>query len=337
MTDLYENNDRVEVAITVELDGSRLDKALAVSIPDLSRARIQDVIAAGGVTCNGKVISKTKHAVTEGEVYILEMPDLLEADPEPQDIPINIIHEDNDLLVINKPVGMVVHPAAGNRDGTLVNALLYHCGDTLSGIGGVKRPGIVHRLDKDTSGLMVVAKHDQAHNKLGAQLKDHSLSRVYHAFVWGVPSPRQGTIETQIARDPRDRMRQAVVMGGGKHAVTAYKVHEQFGTLASTVECRLQTGRTHQIRVHMQHIKHYMVGDKTYGHPHLGKHLRGRIGLKPELADVYRAFARQALHAVELGFVHPGTGETVSFTAPYPSDMAELRGAFKQLNIAPSR
>lgn len=325
------------VEITEEVQGKRLDKALAVLLPEFSRVRLQSIIASGGVSCKGTLVTSPKSKTILGAVYTLEIPDLVDADPEPQEIPLDIIYEDADLLVINKPVGLVVHPAAGHYDGTLVNALLYHCGDELSGIGGVKRPGIVHRLDKETSGLMVVAKHDQAHQVLSAQLKDHSLSRVYHAFVWGVPSPRKGRVETQMGRSLKDRKKRAVVFSGGKEAVTDYQVLEQFGTLACCVECRLQTGRTHQIRVHMEHIKHYMIGDPAYGHPHLAKHLRGRIGLDKDLAREYRAFPRQALHAAELGFIHPGTKQAVSFKADYPADLKNLHHSLQRLNIPSSR
>lgn len=325
------------IEITDELNGFRLDKALATVLTEYSRGRLQDVIADSGVTVNGSVEISPKAKVKAGDVCIVNIPEAVEADPEPQDIPLNIVYEDEDLLVINKQVGIVVHPAAGNYDGTLVNALLHHCGDTLSGIGGVKRPGIVHRLDKDTSGLMVVAKHDQAHQFLSDQLKDRSLSRVYHAFVWGVITPRAGEISTQIGRHPVDRKKKAVVLGGGRDAITDYKVLEQFGTLACLVECRLQTGRTHQIRVHMEHLKNYMIGDPYYGHPYLAKHLRTRIGLDAELAALYRQFKRQALHAAEMGFIHPRSKEMVHFKAEYPTDLKELHKALSKLNIASSR
>ena len=325
------------IEITDELAGQRLDKALAMALPEFSRGRIQDVINDGGVKVNDTVNTTPKTKVKAGDICTVIIPEAVEADPEPQDIPLDIVYEDEDLLVINKPVGLVVHPAAGNYDGTLVNALLHHCGDTLSGIGGVKRPGIVHRLDKDTSGLMVVAKHDQAHQFLSDQLKDRSLSRVYHAFVWGVLSRRTGTIKTQIGRHPVDRKKKAVVLSGGREAITDYTVLEQFGTLACRVECRLHTGRTHQIRVHMEHLKHYMIGDPYYGHPHLAKHLRTRIGLDQDLAGEYRKFNRQALHAAEMGFVHPRSKEMVKFTAEYPEDMKNLHAALSKLNIASSR
>lgn len=325
------------VTIAEEMNGARLDKALAHALPDISRVRLQNLIAEGQVITNNKTRLSASGKVQAGQTYTITVPAAIEADPEPQDIPLDIIYEDSDLLVINKAPGMVVHPAAGNYDGTLVNALLFYCGEELSGIGGVKRPGIVHRLDKETSGLMVVAKHDKAHQLLSHQLSDRSLTRVYHAFVWGIPNPGQGVIETQIGRHPRDRKRMAVLPAGGRDAVTEYKLRSQYGTLVSCVECRLKTGRTHQIRVHMAHIKHWLLGDPAYGRPSAGRHLRGRIGLDKELAQYLRNFPRQALHAAEIGFIHPASGKTMNFTAPFPSDMAELETQLKKMNFDTGR
>jgi 23S rRNA pseudouridine1911/1915/1917 synthase len=249
-----------------------------------------------------------------GDVFTIRVPPPEPASPEAQDIDLDILYEDKDLLVINKPVGMVVHPAPGNRDRTLVNALLAHCGKSLSGIGGVARPGIVHRLDKDTSGLMVVAKNDKAHQQLTKQFADRSLSRTYQALVWGEPVPLVGHIEAPIGRHPRDRVKMAVV-GKGKPALTYYKVIESFGDLASLVECKLATGRTHQIRVHLAYIKHPVIGDAVYGGG------RNRVG---DAAKLLEKFPRQALHATQLQFFHPRTEKLMSFKAPLPKDMAEL-------------
>lgn len=288
---------------------SRLDKALTALVPadsGLSRARVQQLIKAGRVGLNGGAVTDPSHKVKAGEVYALEVPPPEPAVPQAQEIALKVVYEDADLLVIDKPAGLVVHPAAGNRDRTLVNALLAHCGNSLSGIGGVVRPGIVHRLDKDTSGLMVVAKHDAAHQALSAQFADRSLSRVYQALVWGVPSPVKGSIEGAIGRHPRDRKKMAVLAHGGKAALTHYRVLEALGAV-SLVECKLATGRTHQIRVHMAHNKHPLVGDPVYG--------RRNSSL---------AFPRQALHAAEITFLHPRTGKRMNFTAPMPEDIAEL-------------
>jgi len=298
------------------LAGQRLDKALAVlaaadtspDAPVLSRARLQALLAEERLTLNGKMIADASRKVKEGEVYELAVPPPEAAKPEAQKIALNIVYEDDDVLVIDKAPGLVVHPAPGNRDQTLVNALLAHCGDTLSGIGGVARPGIVHRLDKDTSGLMVVAKNDLAHQALSAQFADRSLSRTYQALVHGAPVLRMGIIDAPIGRHTRDRKKMAVA-AKGKAARTRYKVLEIF-TDAALVECNLETGRTHQIRVHMTHIKHPLIGDPTYG--------RGRAQKK-----VYD-FPRQALHAAAIKFIHPRTGKMMSFTSPLPKDMQGL-------------
>ncbi len=324
----------IDVIISEAGHLQRLDKALALELPEYSRARLQELIQAENVLFKGQAITSAKTKVQLGQKYVVMVPPPVEADPEAEDIPLNIVYEDEDLMVINKEPDIVVHPAAGHAKGTMVNALLHHCGDELSGIGGVKRPGIVHRLDKETSGLMVVAKHDQAHKHLSAQLKDRSLSRVYQAFVWGVPSPRSGEIETQLGRDSRDRKKRAVVYSGGKDAVTEYSILKQYGTLASLVECRLQTGRTHQIRVHMAHINHWLIGDPAYGRPYLEKFLRGRIRLTKEIAEELKKFPRQALHAAEIGFIHPKTEEFMSFSAPLPDDMAALQRLLLSMNAS---
>ncbi len=285
----------------------RLDRAIIAVCGkdvDLSRAAVQRLIRTGCVTLNGKVVDDPANITRAGDVCRLEMPS-----PEPsamaaQKIPLTVVYEDERLLVVDKPAGLVVHPGAGNRDGTLANALLAHCAGGLSGIGGVMRPGIVHRLDKDTSGLMVVAKDDASHRALSAQFADRSLSRVYLALAHGVLVPPAGKIEGAIGRNPRSRQKMAVVAKGGKAALTNYRVLERFGGKACLVECRLATGRTHQIRAHMAHIKHPLIGDTIYG----GKPL----------------LARQALHAAEIKFLHPASGKQMRFQSPLPTDMAEL-------------
>jgi 23S rRNA pseudouridine1911/1915/1917 synthase len=304
------------LTITPELDRARIDKALAVLAVaaelSLSRMRIQALLADGRVLLDGKPCTDPARKVREGEIFTLTMPPIEKAEPQPQDIKLNIVFEDDDVIVIDKPAGLVVHPAPGNRDSTLVNALLAHCGDTLSGIGGVARPGIVHRLDKDTSGLIVVAKNDAAHQALQAQFMDRSLSRTYHAVVWGVPVPHSGDIDAPIGRSTKDRKKMAV-MTKGRPALTHYRVLEDFGDFASLVECKLATGRTHQIRVHMTYIKNSIVGDPTYKGPRRGKPI-----------DFLLKFPRQALHAVSLQFIHPRSKKLRKFTSKLPADMQKL-------------
>lgn len=322
--------------------GQRLDKALATLVPDLSRARLQALIDAGQVTGNGKVLSTGSQKVKEGDEFTVNVPPPIEAEPQPQDIALDIVYEDKDLLVINKSPDMVVHPAAGNHDGTLVNALLAHCGDQLSGIGGVKRPGIVHRLDKQTSGLMVVAKNDAAHQGLSEQLSSRKLKRVYQAIVWGAMSPPSGRIETYIGRSKTNRKKMAVMnlpeedydgYATGKEAITDYQMLENFGLVASLVECRLQTGRTHQIRVHMQHAEHWIVGDPVYGRPSITRFLKlNKVG--PKTAEALHHFPRQALHAAQLEFIHPIGKNKVSLQAELPPDM---KGLLKTLRLFSSR
>jgi 23S rRNA pseudouridine1911/1915/1917 synthase len=303
--------------------GQRLDKVLAAHVENLSRARIQALIEAGQVKAAGKVAADASAKVKAGDIFEITVPPAIEATPKAQDIALDIVYEDKDLLVINKSPDMVVHPAVGNHDGTLVNALLAHCGDQLSGIGGVKRPGIVHRLDKETSGLMVVAKNDAAHQGLSAQLSSRTLKRVYQAIVWGLPSPVSGRVETQIGRSKTNRQKMAVLQTGGKEAITDYKMIENYGVTASMVECRLQTGRTHQIRVHMAHIGHWLVGDPVYGKASARKFLR--LNKEDEtLTSALLDFPRQALHAAALEFIHPISENRVALTAPLPPDMAGL-------------
>jgi len=269
---------------------------------------------AGALTCNGNAVRDPAIKVKGGERYTLALPDPEPAHNEPQEIPLPIVYEDEHLLVVDKPAGLVVHPAAGNRDGTLVNALLHHCGGSLSGIGGVARPGIVHRIDKDTSGLLVVAKHDKAHEGLARQFAAHSIDRRYLAILSGIPRQAEGTVDAPLARSPQNRKKIAIVSAGkGKRAVTHWKRLELLND-AALVECRLETGRTHQVRVHMASIGHPLVGDPVYG--------RGKSGHRKLLNQL--DFRRQALHAAHLGFIHPVTKGRLSFDSALPSDMQEL-------------
>jgi 23S rRNA pseudouridine1911/1915/1917 synthase len=302
--------------ITGKLTSSgRLDKALAEAT-ELSRERIKGLIAEGAVTV-GKTVARSASAKVQGEerfAIVLPPPEPLAA--EPQDIPLDVVFEDAHLVVVNKPAGMVVHPAAGNPDGTLVNALLHHCAGQLSGINGVARPGIVHRIDKDTSGLLVVAKSDAAHEGLARQFADHSITRRYLAVCAGHPNPPAGTIAGRLGRSDRDRKKMALLpddTSRGKHAVTHYETLRAL-THASLIECRLETGRTHQVRVHCASIGHALLGDPVYG--------RTPRALRPLLEEL--GFARQALHAARLGFRHPISGESLDFCAEPPSDMREL-------------
>ncbi|MCB4859966.1 RluA family pseudouridine synthase [Sphingobium sp. PNB] len=308
----------IEATIGEAQAGMRLDKALAELVPDLSRERLKALIVEGQVTEDpGKGGARSPNPsmkVAAGQAFAIALPPPVEAEAVAQDIPLVVVHEDADLIVIDKPAGLVVHPAAGNLDGTLVNALLHHCQGQLSGIGGVARPGIVHRIDKDTSGLLVVAKSDRAHEGLAQQFKAHSIDRLYAAIVYGVPQPATGTIDTWIGRSDADRKKMAVHREGrGKHAVTHYRTMERLRG-AAMVECRLETGRTHQVRVHMAHLGHPLIGDPVYG--------RERKGFKSILETL--GFERQALHAKRLGFIHPLTGEALSFDSKLPVDMQEL-------------
>ncbi|OBV11328.1 RluA family pseudouridine synthase [Erythrobacter dokdonensis] len=295
--------------------GVRLDKALAEAA-GMSRARVQALIDEGRVEIAGKPASSASLKVAAGTPFRIAVPPAAEAAAAPEDIPLTIAFEDEHLIVVDKPAGMVVHPAAGNRAGTLVNALLHHCRGQLSGIGGVARPGIVHRIDKDTSGLLVIAKTDAAHEGLARQFAAHSVHRRYLAVCAGHPSPSEGTIDARIGRSDADRKKMTVLpknSSRGKTAVTHYKVLERFDH-AALIECRLETGRTHQVRVHCASIGHALVGDPVYG--------RTPKPLRPMLERL--GFARQALHAAELGFVHPASDEYLRFRADLPQDMAEL-------------
>lgn len=327
------HDDHIEtltVTMVEEQLGMRLDKAVATLFPDYSRTRLQGLIDDGECLLNGQVCKTASRKMEMGDVVVLSLPPLVDADPQPENIPLDIVYEDDDLLVINKPVGMVVHPAVGNYTGTLVNALLYHCGDTLSGINGVKRPGIVHRLDKDTSGLMMVAKNDFAHHALSEQLQDRSLSRVYLALVLGVPFPHKGRVETMIGRHQTNRLKMAVHSNAGRDAATNYMVRETYRDALSLVECHLETGRTHQIRVHMEHIGHPLIGDALYGAQttKITSKLK-KADFEDEVRDMILSFPHQALHAAEIMFIHPRTEEEMHFECDLPNDMAGLLAALE--------
>ncbi|MGO9674693.1 MAG: RluA family pseudouridine synthase [Methylocella sp.] len=315
-----------------ERGGERLDRFLAAEVAAagaaLSRTRVKALIEAGAVTVDGALVADANFSVRAGQIIGLEIPPAVDAAPAGEDIPLEVAFEDAHLLVIDKPAGLVVHPAAGHASGTLVNALIAHCGESLSGIGGVRRPGIVHRLDKDTSGLMVVAKTDQAHQGLAKTFADHGktlgLTREYLAIAWGVPGRASGIVDAPLGRHAVDREKIAIVPAArGRHAVTHWRVVERFGTEASLIACRLETGRTHQIRVHLASIGHPLLGDPVYGQGFKTKAAR----LPPVAQAALKALGRQALHAVVLGFAHPVTGEPLHFESAPPRDMRELREA----------
>ena len=303
---------------------SRIDKCLAKHIPTLSRSFIQKLIEQGYACLNEEtIITNTAYKVKPEDSITLIVPPPTATEMVPVDIPLDIVYEDDYFLVVNKPVGMTVHPGAGNYQDTLANALLFHCKDRLSGIGGVERPGIVHRLDKDTSGVMLAAKTDEAHRVLSEKIANKDVKRIYRAFCWGVPKQNRGTIETLIGRHPQHRQKMAVLPSGGKEAVTHYEVLENFGNIASLVECRLQTGRTHQIRVHMTHIGHSLIGDPVYGKA------PGKLPLK--LAEFLKGFQRQALHSYQLQLEHPIQHHALSFEADLPEDMQQLEMVLREL------
>jgi 23S rRNA pseudouridine1911/1915/1917 synthase len=313
--------------------GQRLDRFLVAAFPDLSRSRLQALLAEGAVTLAGAKIGDANRRVKPGETYALRVPAPRAAEPQPQAIPLVIVHEDSDLIVIDKPAGLVVHPAAGNPDGTLVNALLAHCAD-LAGVGGVVRPGIVHRLDKDTSGLLVAAKNERAMRSLAKQFAAHAVERAYNAVIWGAPRMREGLVEGNLGRSPFDRKRIAVLRGEGKPARTRYKTLERFGdnerAFASLVECRLETGRTHQIRVHLAHLGHPLIGDPVYGRARLPP--RAKTEAEALAYDAAASFPRQALHAGLLGFHHPTRQVKLRFESAWPEDFASLVRALRGLD-----
>ena len=311
-------------SVAPEAEGERLDQWLVSQMPDFSRSALQRLIREGRVTVNGRVRTKPGHGLRAGETIEVTVPPPTPVEPIAQAISLDIVHEDDDLLVLNKPAGMVVHPAAGNRQGTLVNALLHHCRG-LSSIGGVERPGIIHRLDKRTSGLMVVAKNDAAHRHLTAQLADRTMKRIYAAVVWGEPQPPEGTIDAPVGRNPRDRKRMAVVEKGGRRAVTHYRTLRTTGAL-SVLELSLETGRTHQVRVHLAHLGCPVVGDEQYGFRGK-KAIRRSAGLLDALRSAVAQTSRQLLHAHRLRLIHPTSGETLVFESSLPEDIARVLAA----------
>ena len=333
---------RVLAEVDAAQGGERLDRFLSEALPDMSRTRIQALIREGHVRfadspSSGATIEDVKYRVKQGECFELALPPATDPDLKAQAIPLAVVYEDDDLIVIDKPAGLGVHPGAGQPDGTLVNALLAHCGKSLSGIGGVARPGIVHRLDKDTSGLMVVAKTDQAHRALAEQFADHGrtgeMARGYLALVWGAPSRPHGRIEAPIGRHPTSRTKMAVLPEDkGRFAATRWRLLESYGghgkdAVASLIECTLETGRTHQVRVHMAHYGHPLVGDPLYA-----TGFKSKLRTLPEdLAGAIAALDRQALHAAHLAFVHPSTGTLLEFNSELPDDLAEIVRQFKQL------
>ncbi len=327
------SGQRLEVTVGGDEGSPRLDRVLAVLRPELSRSRLKALILAGSVTAKGGPIRDPAYHVAKGDTITIDVPEAAPPEPQGEDIALDITYEDDDIIVIDKPRGLVVHPAAGHETGTLVNALIAHCGSSLSGIGGVKRPGIVHRLDKDTTGLMVVAKNDRAHASLTAQFADHGrtgpMQRGYMAFVWGVPGRQRGTVDAPIDRHPYAREKMAV-REGGREAVTHWELREVFSgrdgkPVASLLACQLETGRTHQIRVHLSHIGHPLMGDTVYGSHFKTK--AGQLGEKSK--DALTALGRQALHAYLLTLEHPRTGELLHWEAALPEDLLLLQAALK--------
>jgi 23S rRNA pseudouridine1911/1915/1917 synthase len=328
--------DLRSIRVHADHDGLRLDRFVVAECPDLSRSRASDLIKQGQVSASGRTIVEPNYRVKPGEEFEVVIPDPVAADPVGEDIALNILYEDDDLVVIDKPAGLVVHPGAGNWTGTLVNALIAHCGNSLSGIGGVRRPGIVHRLDKDTSGVMVVAKNDRAHQALAEQFADHgregSLMREYRALVWGVPLPRIGRIETLIGRHSTSRLKMAVRRENGKVALTEYETLSVLSEkkpkskpVMSLLRCTLGTGRTHQIRVHMAHISHPIVGDELYGSGFRSK----TATLQKDAENVILGVKRQALHAAALGFTHPTSEHYMEFRSDLPPEIVNLMAVFK--------
>lgn len=303
--------NKIVITVPEEADGTRADKFLAEAIDHLTRSALQKLISVGNVEIDGKAIAKSR-TLKEGEDISVLIPDAVSLDVEAEDIPLNIYYEDDDLLVVYKPKGMVVHPAPGNHNGTLVNALLWHCRESLSGINGVLRPGIVHRIDKDTSGLLLVAKNDFAHVHLAEQIKEHSLNRIYQTIVYGVNMPDEGDVDAPIGRSTKDRKKMAVIESG-RSAQTHYSVVKRYSGFTH-VQCKLKTGRTHQIRVHMAYIGHPVAGDAVYGPKNVITQLNG-----------------QCLHAGTLGFIHPRSGEYMEFSAPLPEYFTEFERKLVEL------
>ena len=308
-----EENNCFEYVVTDEYEGMRVDKLISELIDSFSRTYIKKLIDDKKVLCNSKKV-KASYVVNEGDHIVMEIPPVEVPDILPQDIPLDILYEDDDVLVVNKPKGMVVHPAAGHYSDTLVNAVMFHCKNNLSGINGVMRPGIVHRIDKDTTGSVIICKNDNAHQKIADQLKEHSVNRIYHAIVYGIIKEDEGDIETLIGRSANDRKKMAVVQSGGKTASTHYRVLKRFeGDNYTYIECKLKTGRTHQIRVHMAHIGHPLLGDEVYA---------------PSRKSKFKTQG-QCLHAKILGFKHPTTGEYIETDAPLPEYFSHLLDVLK--------
>jgi 23S rRNA pseudouridine1911/1915/1917 synthase len=327
------SGQRLEVTVAGDEGSVRLDRVLAVRQPELSRSRLKALILAGSVTAGGAAIRDPAYHVAKGDTITIDVPEAVAAEPAGEDIALDIVHEDDDIIVIDKPRGLVVHPAAGHETGTLVNALIAHCGASLSGIGGVKRPGIVHRLDKDTTGLMVAAKNDRAHKSLTEQFADHGrtgqMRRGYMALVWGVPNRLRGTVDAPIDRHPFAREKMAV-REGGREAITHWEILESFDgrdgkPVAALLACQLETGRTHQIRVHLAHIGHPLLGDAVYG-PHF-KTKASHLG--PQSQAALTALGRQALHAYLLALEHPKTGAVLQWISDLPPDLVRLRDGLR--------
>jgi 23S rRNA pseudouridine1911/1915/1917 synthase len=325
------NNPQIEeVLVSAQQAEQRLDRVLTESLDGLSRSRLKGLIEAGHVQRNTDICRQPSQKVAVGDALVVTIPIAIDPVPIGQAMDLAILHEDADLIVIDKPAGLVVHPAPGNPDHTLVNALIAHCGEDLTGIGGVRRPGIVHRLDKDTSGVMVAAKTSEAHAALVTQFSDRTVNRAYRAIVWGQPIPRADEIEGPIGRHPRNRKKMAVVSRGGKHALTRYRSLTSYcDGLATLIECKLETGRTHQIRVHLAHRKHPIVGDLTYSRA--GSRRALPKSLEPAETTILTEFPRQALHAFRLGFLHPTTGQHVDFETGFPPDIKNLKTFLESL------
>jgi 23S rRNA pseudouridine1911/1915/1917 synthase len=324
---------RLQVTVAGDEGSTRLDRVLAVRLAELSRSRLKALILAGSVSINGAPVRDPAYHAAAGDTITIDLPEAVAAEPAAEDIALDIVYEDDDIIVIDKPKGLVVHPAAGHETGTLVNALIAHCGPSLSGIGGVRRPGIVHRLDKDTTGLMVAAKNDRAHQSLTRQFADHgrtgAMRRGYLALAWDLPSRQRGTVDAPIDRHPHAREKMAV-REGGREAITHWEVQESFNgrdgkPVAALLACQLETGRTHQIRVHLAHIGHPLLGDRVYG-PHF-KTKASHLGDESQAA--LAALGRQALHAYLLALEHPRTGAILEWISDLPADLARLRQALR--------
>ena len=323
-------NKKYNFTVSEDQQSKRVDQFIVEELPSFSRTKIAKLVKEGALLINGKAVTDNSKKVTSGDEIELLVPEAVATDIKPQKIPLDIVYEDDDLLVINKPIGMVVHPGAGNPDKTLVNALLHHCKGNLSGINGELRPGIVHRIDKDTSGLLVVAKNDMAHNNLAKQFEEHSIQRTYLAFVWGMMKPIHGRIETFIGRSKYNRQKMSADVASGKDAITNYKTLEIFKGKnipdISLIECKLETGRTHQIRVHLAHKKNPILGDQMYG-----SKMRKIRDIDPALQHIIEKINFQALHAQSLGFIHPTSREELFFTTELPQDLLNLKKMLKKL------